>query len=195
MYAWCAGQGAFFACGALDGTAPTTCVTPEVGVVFAHAFLPLYAGLKLPVRAQVTVGLLQKAMAGTSSDTVLIDGFPRNEENYTVWQKQVSRGATRTALAPLSFHPHPPLVSWAGLAARLPGDCIDTVLPLLLCPDRSRCQVGSDCEMVLFYECPEEVMLERLRVRGQGRADDNEETIRKRLTVRAVAMAVARCDS
>lgn len=45
-------------------------------------------------------------------------------------------------------------------------------------------QVGYDCEMVLLFECPEDVMLERLRGRGQGRSDDNEETIRKRVQVR-----------
>lgn len=37
------------------------------------------------------MGLLQKAMAGTSSETVLIDGFPRNTENRTVWNSQVGR--------------------------------------------------------------------------------------------------------
>ncbi|KXZ47024.1 hypothetical protein GPECTOR_38g261 [Gonium pectorale] len=78
---------------------------------------------------EVTVGLLQAAMAGTPSDTVLIDGFPRNAENRTVWQSQV----------------------------------------------------GYDCEMVLLFECPEEVMMQRLRGRDQGRPDDNEETIRKRV--------------
>ncbi|GLC41202.1 hypothetical protein PLESTB_001527300 [Pleodorina starrii] len=81
------------------------------------------------IPSEVTVGLLQKAMAGTSSDTVLIDGFPRNTENRTVWQSQV----------------------------------------------------GYDCEMVLLFDCPDEVMLQRLRGRDQGRPDDNEETIRKRV--------------
>lgn len=50
-----------------------------------------------------------------------------------------------------------------------------------------RLQVGYDCEMVLLFDCPDEVMLERLRGRGQasGRADDNEDTIRKRVQVGA----------
>ncbi|GIL45804.1 hypothetical protein Vafri_2956 [Volvox africanus] len=81
------------------------------------------------IPSEVTVGLLQKAMAETSSDTVLIDGFPRNTENRTVWQSQV----------------------------------------------------GYDCEMVLLFDCPEEVMLQRLKHRRDGRADDNEDTIRKRV--------------
>lgn len=36
--------------------------------------------------------------------------------------------------------------------------------------------------MVLYFECPEEVMLERLMQRGKtsGRTDDNLESIRKR---------------
>jgi adenylate kinase/UMP-CMP kinase len=38
------------------------------------------------------------------------------------------------------------------------------------------------CELVLFFDCPEEVMTERLLSRGKtsGRTDDNAETIRKR---------------
>ena len=39
-----------------------------------------------------------------------------------------------------------------------------------------------DCTAVLMFDCPEEVMVERLLERGKtsGRVDDNEETIRKR---------------
>jgi UMP-CMP kinase len=46
---------------------------------------------------------------------------------------------------------------------------------------------------VLFFDCPEEVMAERLIVRGatSGRADDNEVTIRKRFaTFRDSSMPV-----
>ncbi len=42
------------------------------------------------------------------------------------------------------------------------------------------CQVGHDCSFVLFFDCPEEVLEARLLNRGEGRADDNIETIRKR---------------
>lgn len=37
-------------------------------------------------------------------------------------------------------------------------------------------------KLVLFFDCPEDVMVERLLVRGKtsGRSDDNEATIRKR---------------
>ena len=39
------------------------------------------------------------------------------------------------------------------------------------------------CSLVLMFECSEDVMVERLKRRGEtsGRVDDNEETIRKRL--------------
>lgn len=40
---------------------------------------------------------------------------------------------------------------------------------------------GETCEFVLYFECPEGVMVNRLLNRGQGRSDDNEATIRKRL--------------
>ena len=49
----------------------------------------------------------------------------------------------------------------------------------LLNPGRQVC----GCSAVLLFQCSEEVMLERLRKRGEvsGRVDDNDETIRKRL--------------
>lgn len=42
------------------------------------------------------------------------------------------------------------------------------------------------CSFVLFYVCPENVLLERLLERGKtsGRSDDNEESIRKRFRSR-----------
>jgi len=43
------------------------------------------------------------------------------------------------------------------------------------------CEVsGYDCEFVLMYDCTEEVMLERLLGRNEGRTDDNVESIKKR---------------
>lgn len=39
---------------------------------------------------------------------------------------------------------------------------------------------GYDCEFVLFFDCPEDVMEKRLLGRNEGRTDDNIETIRKR---------------
>lgn len=53
-------------------------------------------------------------------------------------------------------------------------------------------QVKRDCDLAIFFDCPEEVMMQRLLKRNTGRADDNEETIRKR--VQASAPASSSCD-
>jgi len=39
---------------------------------------------------------------------------------------------------------------------------------------------GYDCDFVLFFDCPEDVMTTRLLGRNEGRTDDNIETIKKR---------------
>eukprot|EP00897_Mesotaenium_endlicherianum_P011072 jgi/Mesen1/9994/ME000072S09406 len=80
------------------------------------------------VPAEVTVGLLQAAMAKSSTDKFLIDGFPRNAENRLIFETQT----------------------------------------------------GIEPELILFFDCPESVMEQRLLSRNQGRIDDNVETIRKR---------------
>jgi len=50
---------------------------------------------------------------------------------------------------------------------------------------------GYDCEFVLMYDCTEEVMLERLLGRNEGRTDDNVESIKKRfVTFRESSMPV-----
>lgn len=43
--------------------------------------------------------------------------------------------------------------------------------------------MGRDCDFIIFFDCPEEVMEQRLLGRNEGRADDNIETIRKRFRV------------
>ena len=44
-------------------------------------------------------------------------------------------------------------------------------------------QFKRTCDAVLFFDCSEEVLLARLKKRAEtsGRADDNDETIQKRL--------------
>lgn len=42
---------------------------------------------------------------------------------------------------------------------------------------------GTDPALVLFFECPEDIMTRRLLGRNEGRTDDNEATIRKRFAV------------
>lgn len=44
-------------------------------------------------------------------------------------------------------------------------------------------QTGIQPDLVLFFDCPEDVMEKRLLGRNQGRSDDNIETIRKRFKV------------
>ncbi|CAO2839028.1 unnamed protein product [Amaranthus hypochondriacus] len=43
--------------------------------------------------------------------------------------------------------------------------------------------VGAEPNLVLFFDCPEEVMVKRLLNRKQGRVDDNKETVKTRLKV------------
>lgn len=51
--------------------------------------------------------------------------------------------------------------------------------------NRAAYEAHSACppSLVLFFECPEDVMTARLLGRNQGRSDDNEATIRKRFAV------------
>lgn len=87
------------------------------------------------VPSHVTVSLLEGAMEKHWKEdgkrAFLIDGFPRNEENRSSFEKQ-------TGMTP---------------------------------------------RFVLFFDCSEEVMQERLLSRQEGRTDDNIETIRKRFRV------------
>ncbi|CAH9072027.1 unnamed protein product [Cuscuta europaea] len=51
--------------------------------------------------------------------------------------------------------------------------------------------IGREPNFVLFFDCPEEVMIKRVLNRNEGRLDDNEDTIRARLkTFRAVTFPV-----
>ena len=87
------------------------------------------------VPAEITVNCLEKAMMEAyqtqGCTKFLIDGFPRNQDNVNVWEKQMPAHAV---------------------------------------------------ECILYFDCPEEVLVGRLLERGQtsGRNDDNLDTIRKR---------------
>jgi UMP-CMP kinase len=85
------------------------------------------------VPVEVTVALLQAAMARSGASKFLVDGFPRNWDNVSGWQRVVGDSAV--------------------------------------------------VEAVLHYDVPDDIMTARLLERGKssGRADDNEESIRKRL--------------
>ncbi|CAM9584530.1 unnamed protein product [Scytosiphon promiscuus] len=45
------------------------------------------------VPAEVTVGLLRKAMASSGKSRFLIDGFPRNPDNLAAWEASTAGGA------------------------------------------------------------------------------------------------------
>jgi UMP-CMP kinase len=87
------------------------------------------------VPAEITVGCLEKGMQKAYSEhgitKFLIDGFPRNQDNVTVWEKNMP---------------------------------------------------SHDVLSVLYFDCPEEVLVGRLleRSKTSGRNDDNLDTIRKR---------------
>lgn len=84
------------------------------------------------VPAEVTVNLLQEAMQknGWAERRFLIDGFPRNYDNYACWFRL------------------------------LPDVIVD---------------------YCLYLNCNDDIMIQRIMGRGEGRSDDNIETIAKRL--------------
>ncbi|XP_015691347.2 UMP-CMP kinase 2-like [Oryza brachyantha] len=83
------------------------------------------------VPSEITVELIRKAMETTDAKRVLIDGFPRCEENRIAFERIT----------------------------------------------------GTEPDLVIFFDCPEDEMVKRLLGRNQGRVDDNIETIKKRLKV------------
>ena len=76
---------------------------------------------------------LKDAIMKSDNKKILVDGYPRNQENMDVWEKVMK----------------------------------DVV----------------DVKAALFFDCPAEEMKKRILGRGEGRADDNEKTILKRIDV------------
>ena len=76
---------------------------------------------------------LKDAIMKSDNKKILVDGYPRNQENMDVWNKMMT----------------------------------DVV----------------EVKAALFFDCPAEEMKKRILGRGQGRADDNEKTILKRIDV------------
>ncbi len=107
---------------------------------------------------------MDRACAEKGQRKFLVDGFPRNPENLSVWTevRACLRGVQTCVtclLADPSTHPptHPPPAEqkMAGLA---------------------------QVKATLYLNAPEQVMLDRLLERGKtsGRDDDNAESIKKR---------------
>ncbi len=111
---------------------------------------------------QITISLLEKAMNDSGKDTFLIDGFPRNEENRAAFESQVC--------VVFLLHMHDVLCLYCMF-------CATTHLYTL------HQQTGTEPAFILFFDCPEDVMTQRLLGRNQGRSDDNIETIKKRFKV------------
>ena len=76
---------------------------------------------------------LKDAISKSSNKKILVDGYPRNQENMDVWDKVMK-------------------------------DAVDV-------------------KAALFFDCPAEEMKKRILGRKEGRADDNEKTILKRIDV------------
>ena len=76
---------------------------------------------------------LKDAIMKSDNKKILVDGYPRNQENMDVWEKVMK----------------------------------DVV----------------EVKAALFFDCPAEEMKKRILGRGEGRADDNEKTILKRIDV------------
>ncbi len=137
---------------------------------------------------QVTISLLEEAMLKGGKQQVLIDGFPRNEENRAAFEAQVIYCALamawRTCCPSLVWLLEQPFCqrrSWFALAHHVSGKDFK---------GRARCavQTGIEPEFVLFFDCPEAVMEKRLLARQEGRTDDNIDTIRKRFKVRPMSV-------
>uniref|UniRef100_A0A0E0D9X5 adenylate kinase n=1 Tax=Oryza meridionalis TaxID=40149 RepID=A0A0E0D9X5_9ORYZ len=101
----------------------------EGGDGASKPFIAFVLGKIVP--SEITVELIRKAMESNDAKRVLIDGFPRCEENRIAFERIT----------------------------------------------------GTEPDLVIFFDCPEDEMVKRLLGRNQGRVDDNIETIKKRLKV------------
>ena len=77
------------------------------------------------------ISFVKLGIVSSKNKKILLDGFPRNQDNINEWNKQMKNVA--------------------------------------------------DVVAVVYFEVPDDVMKQRLLGRNEGRADDNEETIAKRL--------------
>lgn len=115
--------------------------------------------------AFITVGLLKQELQDDvirEAPAVLIDGFPRNQDNLEEFEKQV--GLQACLFIPFCF---------------LPFVRID----LFSSPLRSNPSQIGPAQFMLHIECPEEVLVQRILARASksGRMDDTEEITRRRI--------------
>jgi len=85
------------------------------------------------VPVEITCKLIENAMIAADHSTTgfLVDGFPRNQDNFDGWNREMGTKA--------------------------------------------------NIRFVLFLDCPEDMCVSRCLGRNQGRSDDNEESLRKRI--------------
>jgi UMP-CMP kinase len=126
------------------------------------------------VPVEITVTLIKNAMKEAIAATVpknrfLVDGFPRNEDNLHGWTK------VRCFPSDLSCFPHGPFPD-------SPTRTRSLFLSVCLFFPAQVMEGFANVKFVLFMDCDEETMEKRClgRAEGQGRSDDNVETIRKR---------------
>jgi UMP-CMP kinase family protein len=83
------------------------------------------------IPSEKLISFVKLGIMSSKNKKILLDGFPRNQDNINEWNKQMKNVA--------------------------------------------------DVVAVVYFEVPDDVMKQRLLGRNEGRADDNEETIAKRL--------------
>jgi len=83
------------------------------------------------IPSEKLISFVKLGIVSSKNKKILLDGFPRNQDNINEWNKQMKNVA--------------------------------------------------DVVAVVYFEVPDDVMKQRLLGRNEGRADDNEETIAKRL--------------
>lgn len=95
---------------------------------------------------------------GVTKTGFLIDGYPREKEQGILFEQNVRRALFHAPFAPFSFS--------------LPSEPIN---PLQVCP----------VDLILFFDVTNETLKKRLlgRAAVSQRADDNEETIKKRIEI------------
>jgi UMP-CMP kinase len=120
------------------------------------------------VSSEITVRLLKEAMEKSSSNKFLIDGFPRNAENYETWNRDMSDCIVDFVLV-LEC---PDEVSLSPPDMQNTHNQHNTIIPI-------RKYIFLIFPFCFFLQ----VMQDRLLGRGQGRSDDNVTAIQNRLNV------------
>ncbi len=111
-------------------------------------------------------------MARSTSRKFLVDGFPRNMDNLSVWNEvrvlRVCRWLMQAGMA------DPPALPCRALTPTQPAP----PRPRHTTHDAQEMEHIAEAKLMLFLDCPEAVM--ETRMLGRGRSDDIVGTIKKR---------------